>query len=117
MRIARGVTWLKDNLSELPVSGRNLRHAVAICQILFGYTFDKIDQKTGTKANNTGKLMKRAIERVECNDFHKVLININTINRLRQFIKIVNNSKLLAENIRKAMLVYNNLQPHIIILD
>ena len=37
-------------------------HIVTICQILFSYIFDKIEQKTDIKANNMGKLIKRIIK-------------------------------------------------------
>lgn len=61
-----------------------LRHAVATCRILFGCKFDEIERKTGVKANGAAKLMKRAIERAGCNDFHEVLACMSTIDRPRR---------------------------------
>ena len=62
------------------------------------------------------KLIKCAIGQARCNDFHKVLACLSTIDRPRQSTRVVDGIKLL-ENIRKAMLVHNNLQPYIVILD
>lgn len=45
-----------------------------------------------------------------------MLACINTINRPRQSTRVMNDTKLSA-NIRKAMLVHNNLQPHVAVLD
>ena len=89
---------------------------MATCQILFGWTFDEIKRKTGVKANSAGKLIKCAIEEAGCNDFHKMLACISTIDRPGQPTKVIDGTKLLG-NICKAMLVYNNLQAHVAILD
>lgn len=83
---------------------------------MFGYSFDKIEQKTGVRANSTGKLIKRAIKQAGYNDFYKVLAYMSTIDRLGQLTRVVNSTELLG-NICKAILVYNNLQIHIAILD
>ena len=69
---------MPTNASEIALP---LHHAVATSRILFGCTFDKIKHKTGIKVNNAGKLLKRAIERAGCNNFHKVLVCISTIDR------------------------------------
>lgn len=39
-----------------------LCYLVATCRILFGYTLNKIKQKTGIKTNNARKLMKCVIK-------------------------------------------------------
>ena len=93
-----------------------LCHALATCQILFGYTFDEIEQKTSVKANSARKLMKCAIELAECNDFHKVLVCMSTIDRPERPTRVVDCTEL-SGNICKAMLVHNDLQPHVAVLD
>ena len=60
--------------------------------------------------------MKRTIKRVGCNDFHEILACMSTIDSLKQLTRVVDSIKL-SRNIYKAMLVYNNLQPHIAVLD
>ena len=50
---------MPTNTSEIVLP---LCHEVAICQILFGCTFDEIERKTGIKANSTGKPIKHVIE-------------------------------------------------------
>ena len=96
---------MPTNASEIALS---LHHAVATCRILFGCTFDEIERKTGVKANSAVKLMKRAIKRAGCNDFYGVLACITTINRPRQPTRVVDGLEL-SKNIRKAMLVHNDL--------
>ena len=104
---------MPTNASEIALP---LRHPVATCRILFSCTFDEIERKTGAKANSAGKLMKRAIERAGYDDFHKVLACMSTIDRPGRSTRVINSTELLA-NIRKAMLVHNDLQPHVAVLD
>ena len=85
-----------------------LCHMVVTCQILFSSRFDKIEQKTGIKANNIGKLIKDIIEEVRYNNFHAVLACMSTINRQAQSTRVIDSIEL-SGNIRKAMLVHNNL--------
>lgn len=59
------------NFSEITLP---LYHMITTCQILFGWTFDTIEPKTGVKANNIVKLIKQANEWVGFNGFHKVLV-------------------------------------------
>lgn len=66
-----------------------------ICYTLFDNIFDKIELKIGIKANSIRKFMRWLIKQAsKYNNFHKILIYINTINRLSQFIKVVDNAKL-----------------------
>ena len=101
------------NASEIALP---LRHMVATCRILFGCTFNEIERKTGIKANSAGKLIKRAIERARCDDFHEMLAYMSTIDRPGQPTRVINGTEL-SGNIHKAMLVHNDLQPHIAVLD
>ena len=69
---------MQNNSSKIAIP---LRHVVATCPIWFGGKFDEIERKTGIKANNTGKLMKRKIEQAGCDNFHKMLACMSTIDR------------------------------------
>lgn len=61
-----------------------LRHAVVTCRILFQCTFDKIEGKTGVKANTARKMMQRAIERAGCEDFNEVLACVGDLDQPRR---------------------------------
>ena len=89
---------------------------MATCQILFSYIFYKIKWKTSVEANTMEKLIKRIIKRAECDNIYKILVCMSTIDRPKRLIRVVNNTKL-SENIRKAMLVYNDLQLYVVVLD
>lgn len=93
-----------------------LRHAIATCRILFGCTSEQIERKTGVKADSLAKLLRRAIECVGCDDFYEVLACIGNIDRSGRSTCVVDGMELSAK-IRIAMLVHNDLQPHIAVLD
>lgn len=93
-----------------------LRHAVATCQILFGGTFEEIERKIGLKAGSSARLMRRAIDRAGCNDFHEVLACMNSIDRSGRPTRVVYGTELSAK-IQNAMLIDNDLQSHVAVLD
>lgn len=60
--------------------------------------------------------MKLAIKQAEYDNFHEMLVYINTINRPTKPNKVIDFIKLL-QNIHKAILVYNNFLLYIANLD
>lgn len=46
------------------------RYAVVTYCNFFQCTFDKIEQKTGIKANTARKIIQKAIAQADCEDFH-----------------------------------------------
>lgn len=59
-----------------------LRCTVVTCRILFKYTLEEIEKKTGVKKNTLRKFIKHTIEWAGCKDFNKVLACVGDLDQL-----------------------------------
>ena len=87
-----------------------VRCAIVTCRLLFQYTFEEIEQKTGVQIDTAAKIMRRAIFQAGNKDFNDVLAYVGDIKRYRRPQRVEEGSQISAD-IRNAMLKHYTLKP------
>ena len=80
-----------------------LRCAIVTCRIIFGCTYFEIEQKIGVVRGRAQTLMKRAIKRAGCEDFHEALACVGILERSGRLPRVADGTDLSAK-IRTAIL-------------
>ena len=76
---------------------------VATCRLLYGSTFEQIEQKTGVHEKTAQRLMQRAIQRAGNEDFNDILACLGDADRSGRPVRIAEGS-LASRLARQAML-------------
>ena len=80
-----------------------LRCAIVTCRNIFGCTYFEIEQKIGVVRGTAQTLMKRALKRAGCEDFHEVLAYVGVMERSGRVSRVADGTDLSAK-IRTAIL-------------
>ena len=65
-----------------------LRNAIVTCRLLFAYTFEEIERKTGVEARTAARIMRRAIFRAGNEDFIDCLACVGDANRYGRPVRV-----------------------------
>ena len=93
-----------------------LRCAIVTCRIIFGCTYFEIEQKIGVVRGTAQTLMKRAIKRAGCEDFHEILGCVGVMERSGRVPRVADGTDLSAK-IRTAILQNPDVRPQQAVLD
>ena len=87
-----------------------LRCVVATYRLLYGSTFEQIEQKTGVHEKTAQRLMQRAIQRIGNEDFNDILACLGDANKSKRPVRIVEGS-LASRLARQAILKHPTNSP------